>query len=273
MALSPASDIRLSVGRDMTSAEHYQLGWGQVAVYTAAAPHRDTGNEDAAVVIPVDANRAVLAVADGLGGQPSGAEASELALRTLADRVIEEAGAPRVNLRTAILDGIERANERVADLGVGAATTLAVVEIDGYVVRPYHVGDSMMLVVGQRGKVKLATVSHSPVGYAVEAGYLGEAEAIHHADRHLVSNIVGSPEMRIEVGRTLALRPRDTLVLATDGLFDNLHRHEIIEQVRKGPLPAVAETLAAAGRRRMREPEPGQPSQPDDLTFLLFRTS
>ena len=113
MALSPASDIRLSVGRDMTSAEHYQLGWGQVAVYTAAAPHRDTGNEDAAVVIPVDANRAVLAVADGLGGQPSGAEASELALRTLADRVIEEAGAPRVNLRTAILDGIERANERV----------------------------------------------------------------------------------------------------------------------------------------------------------------
>ncbi len=273
MALSTATEIRLSGGRDMTSAEHYRLGWGQVAVYTAAAPHRDTGNEDAAVVIPVDADRAVLAVADGLGGQRSGAEAAQRALETLARRVVEEAGAAQVNLRSAILDGIERANERVADLGVGAATTMAAVEIDGYVVRPYHVGDSTILIVGQRGKVKLHTVSHSPVGYAVESGYLGEAEAIHHADRHLVSNIVGSPEMRIEVGRTLAMRPRDTLLLGTDGLFDNLHLHEIIELLRKGPLPAVAEALAASGRRRMREPEPGQPSQPDDLTFLLFRTS
>jgi serine/threonine protein phosphatase PrpC len=129
----------------------------------------------------------------------------------------------------------------------------------------------MILVVGQRGKVKLCTVSHSPVGYAVEAGLLDEKEAIHHEDRHLVSNIVGTPEMRIEVGRTLKLRPRDTLVLGSDGLFDNLHLEEVTAYVRKGPLPRAAEAVADACRRRMCEPQPDHPSKPDDLTFLLYR--
>ncbi len=129
----------------------------------------------------------------------------------------------------------------------------------------------MILVVGQRGKLKLQTVPHSPVGYAVEAGLLDEKEAIHHEDRHLVSNIVGSPEMTIEVGRTLKLRPRDTVVLGSDGLFDNLHVEEITEIVRKGPLAAAASALADICRRRMDEPEPGRPSKPDDLTFLVYR--
>ena len=49
---------------------------------------------------------------------------------------------------------VEAANRAVAELGVGAATTLAVVEIQGRSVRTYHVGDSMILAVGQRGKVR-----------------------------------------------------------------------------------------------------------------------
>ena len=170
-----------------------------------------------------------------------------------------------------MLDGVERANAEVTGLAVGAATTLAVVELGRAAIRPYHVGDSTILVVGQRGKLKLQTVPHSPVGYAVEAGLLDEKEAIHHEDRHLVSNIVGSPEMTIEVGRTLKLRPRDTVVLGSDGLFDNLHVEEITEIVRKGPLGAAAAALADVCRRRMDEPEPGRPSKPDDLTFLVYR--
>jgi serine/threonine protein phosphatase PrpC len=243
---------------------------GEVAVCSYHNPVKETGNEDGAAVIPVDEARAVVAVADGLGGQRSGAEAAELALKTLAECVRAPAAEDQV-LRTAVLDGFERANTGVGEMAVGAATTLAVVEIEGVTIRPYHVGDSMILVVGQRGKVKLCTVSHSPVGYAVEAGLLDEREAIHHEDRHLVSNIVGSPEMRIEVGRTLTLRRRDTVVLGSDGLFDNLHLEEITEYVRKGSLPRAAEALAEACRRRMCAPQPDHPSKPDDLTFLLYR--
>ncbi len=254
--------------QDMEAPLVHPVAAGTVAIFSARSPAKSTDNEDGAALISVADDRAVLAVADGVGGQRSGAEAADLALAVLVKCV----GAGDVeHLRSAVLDGFEQANARIVEMGVGAATTLAAVEIDGASVRPYHVGDSMILVVGNRGKVKLHTVSHSPVGYAVEAGLLDEKEAIHHEDRHLVSNIVGTPEMRIEVGRTLKLRPRDTVILGTDGLFDNLHLEEITELVRMGPLSRVAEALARACRKRMCEPQPGHPSKQDDVTFLLYR--
>lgn len=273
-AMAPGEDLerRFYIRQGMESPQLLDVAGGRVAVFSAAAPIGDKDNEDGAVAITAGTNRAVLAVADGLGGQRLGAEAAERALRALAERVIAGASVDD-GLRSAILDGFERANERVGELGGGAATTLAAVEIDAATIRPYHVGDSMILVVGQRGKVKLHTVSHSPVAYAVEAGLLDAREAIHHEDRHLVSNIVGSAEMRIEVGRTLKLRPRDTVLVASDGLFDNLHLEEIVELVRKGPLQKAAQRLAVAGRKRMEQPQAGHPSQPDDLTFVLYRRS
>ena len=262
-------EVRILTRQDMASAEVYSVAGGSVAAFTASNPARDGDNQDGAALIGVDDARAILAVADGLGGQRWGAEAAEQALKALASCVADAAA--DTGLRAAVLDGFERANSQVTQLGVGAATTLAAVEIQDATIRPYHVGDTMILVVGQRGKVRLHTVSHSPVGYAVEAGLLDEAEAIHHEDRHLVSNIVGSPDMRIEVGGTLGLHPRDTLVLGSDGLFDNLHLPEIVAIVRKGPLAAAAEALADASRRRMREPQAEHPSKPDDLTFLIYR--
>ena len=170
-----------------------------------------------------------------------------------------------------ILDGVEEGNDAVRELGIGAATTLVVAEIAGRTLRPYHVGDSAILVVGQRGKLKLQTVPHSPVGYALESGLLEEKEALHHDERHLISNMVGAPDMRIEVGSPIRLAPRDTVLLATDGLLDNLSLQEITDGIRTGPLASGVEKLADTCRRRMCAPEGEHPSKPDDVTFLLFR--
>jgi serine/threonine protein phosphatase PrpC len=270
MSLDTLPATHLLVRCRMDAPEVHPIAGGTVAAFSTASPTRETDNEDAAILITAGADRAVLAVADGLGGQRGGAQAAELALATLAE-CVGDAAPSGDGLRSSILDGIERANQRLAEQGAGGATTLAAVEIDGASMRPYHVGDSMILAVGQRSKLKLCTVSHSPVGYALEAGLLDEAEAMNHEDRHLVSNVVGTKEMRIEVGRTLLLRPRDTVLLGSDGLFDNLHLGEIVELVRKGPLERAAAALADGARRRMSEPEPGSPSKPDDLTFLLYR--
>ena len=154
-------------------------------------------------------------------------------------------------LRPAILDGIEAANEQVRGLGTGAATTLVLVEIRERVVRPYHVGDSAILLVGQRGKLKFQTIAHSPIGYAVEAGLIDEKDAIHHEERHMISNVIGSPEMRIEIGPAIEMAARDTLVLASDGLFDNLLPAEIVELVRTGPLDKAVDQLVAVATERM----------------------
>ncbi|HEY9199226.1 MAG TPA: protein phosphatase 2C domain-containing protein, partial [Gammaproteobacteria bacterium] len=174
-------------------------------------------------------------------------------------------------LREAILDGIEQANRGIGALGVGAATTLALIEIQGRTARPYHVGDSMILVTGQRGRIKLQTVSHSPVGYAVESGFLDAEAAMHHEERHLISNMLGTPSMRIEMGTPVELAPRDTLLLASDGLFDNLHVPEIVERMRCGPLKTSAKHLCALSLERMHDTVSDLPSKPDDLSFILYR--
>jgi serine/threonine protein phosphatase PrpC len=170
-----------------------------------------------------------------------------------------------------ILDGFEMANETIRALGVGAATTLAAVEIQGRWVRSYHCGDTGIVVVGQRGRVKQRTVDHSPTGYAVEAGVMNEREALRHEERHVVINMVGSPEMRIEMGPSLQLAARDTILIATDGLFDNLMLDVVIERIRKGSLRKAVAELAAAARRRMRAASESTPSKPDDLTIVAYR--
>jgi hypothetical protein len=43
--------------------------------------------------------------------------------------------------------------------------------------------------------------------------------------------------------------------------------------VRQGKLRRAADTLVRAAVGRMTAPAEGQPSKPDDLTFILFRRS
>jgi len=239
-------------------------------VFTHRSPAKDTVNEDCAGLIPYDKNSGVLIIADGLGGLPGGSTASKIALRSM-QKSIENAARAQTPLREAILDGFEQANKEILAHGSGAATTLAVVEIQQNTIRPYHVGDSMILLTGQRGKRKLQSVAHSPVGYAVESGMLDADEAVHHEERHLVSNVVGAADMRIEIGLAVKIARRDTLILASDGLFDNLYIDEIVELIRKDRIRHAAAQLLSLTHQRMNRQLADSPCHPDDLTFIVFR--
>jgi len=259
---------RLFLECEEVGPETLELAGGRVTIFVARGPGKAV-NEDGLALLPFDAATGVLAVADGLGGQPAGARACRLALEALAASV-ERARATGGYLREAILDGFEQANGRIQALRAGAGTTLAVLEIRGEYVRSFHVGDSEILAVGQRGKLRLRTVPHSPVGYAVEAGWLDGREAMHHHQRHLVTNVVGSPQMHVEMGPVLRLQHRDRVVLASDGLCDNLHAEEIVELVRCGNPVERSRRLVALCRRRMSAVDAGHPSKPDDVSFALF---
>jgi len=256
---------------DLGEAIEVALPRGRAAVISRPRPGGGSPNQDAALIVEAESEEVLMAVADGMGGTRRGGEAAALTVRHLAVR----AGAPMGDgsFRTAILDGIESANrDLLANLPEGS-TTLATVELAGHTVRPYHVGDSVILVVGQRGRLKLLTVSHSPVGLGVEAGFLDEEEALHHHERHVVFNAVGSSGMRIELGAPLELARRDTLLLASDGLTDNLTIEEIVGTIRKGRLGRVVGELADRARERMLAPPTTLPSKPDDLTIIAYRRS
>ena len=250
MTESPDEMVLLD-GDEVPELVYARVAGGAVAAYTSRAPDKDSSNEDSVAVIPYGPGAAVFAVADGAGGLPEGRRASRMAVNSL-DVSLQDSMQKTTLLRTAILNGIEAANLAVLDMGTGAATTLTVVTIEGSLLRTYQIGDSEAIVVGQRGAIKSQTMPHSPTGFAVEAGFLDLKVALHHEERHLVSNLLGTSDMRIDMGAEVLMRPRDTVLLATDGLTDNLHTHEIAAMIRKGPLPSAreaADQLAAASGR------------------------
>jgi len=243
---------------------------GTVFAYTCRAPDKESDNEDCVAVIPYGPGAAVLAIADGAGGMPAGRRASRTALVTL-DRALQQAMSHTMLLRTAILDGIESANNAVLELGTGSATTLTVVTIEGKIARTYQIGDSEAVIVGQRGLIRAQTMAHSPTGFAVEAGFLDQRAALHHEERHLVSNLIGTSDMRIDIGAPTSLHARDTVLVASDGLTDNIHLHEITELMRKGSLDKAIDAITGLALRRMTVDTKHQPSKPDDLSVILFR--
>ncbi len=243
---------------------------GSVAIFSIRDPYKDSVNEDSLAIIPIDKNSCVLLVADGAGGMRAGALASSITVQSINKAVLH--GIQKgIDLRDSILNGIENANSEVLALGIGANTTVAIAEIQYNRVRTYHVGDSMILAMGQQGKIKLQTIAHSPVGYAIEAGVLGEQEAMQHEERHLVSNMIGDQNMHISIGPTVELSVRDTVLIASDGLFDNLHIDEIVDYCRKGPIKKSARKLKNTAYSRMQSEDSINPSKPDDLSFIEYR--
>lgn len=264
-----AENTQLFVNEDLVVPRTLRVGSGTAVVYSMKCPDERPKNEDCAAVYSVNGGGGVLAVADGAGGMRGGDQAASIAVQ-LMQSTLDGLEEPSM-LRPAILNAFEAANTAIMALGIGAATTLSVVEIQGDVVRPYHVGDSDILVVGQRGRIKAQTVPHSPVGYAVESGMLDARDALHHEDRHLVSNLMGSSDMHIQVGAPVHMAKFDTVIVASDGLADNLQQKEVIKIIRKGPLDLAADSLAQIALDRMHHPSDKYPSKPDDLTFILFR--
>lgn len=243
---------------------------GAVAFFSAPSPAAAARCQDALAVMPLGPDRGIVAVADGMGGLPGGREAASAAIGALLEGIAGE-NAEGASLRSRIMDAIETANERILAMGIGSATTLAVVEFGPTGVRAYHVGDSEIMAFGQRGRVKIQSVPHSPVGFAYHAGMLDETEAITHEDRHLVSNVLGSRDMRVEIGSTVPLAPHDTLLVCSDGLVDNLQFEEITAGLRQGQLDRAVAHVAARAGARMTDPASGQPSKPDDLSLIAFR--
>jgi len=266
----PLNQVKKFVGENKPQCFVSNIANGSIAMCTSRSPDKTSQNEDALAVIPVSEDSSVLVVADGAGGMRGGEQASAIAIESLIDAV-KQISKDKSELRDAILNGIENANARIMALGIGAATTISVVEQVGMTIRTYHVGDSEIIIMGQRGRLIHQTIPHSPVGYAIEAGLINADEAIHHAERHFVSNILGNAEMHIAIGPSITLAKYDTVLLSSDGLTDNFSIEAIVNIARKGRLSATIRKLFKQTLAHMQPQEELLEYKPDDLSIIAFR--
>lgn len=258
--------ISFRIDPSMEAAASEQLPFGEVAFFSSPSPDHPDQNEDAAVVVARGV-WGVLTVSDGAGGTSGGAQAASMTVKILQQALlkIEEVQ----DVRPAVLDAIESAGVAIRQTVPRALATIAAVIVDGMTPRPITVGDSICAVIGGRGKLKYRSIAHGPTGFAEEAGLLEAGEAMEHEERHLVSNMLGLDGMRIELGVPLELAVRDTVLVASDALFDNVRLDEITGLARARPLVRAVDGLAALARDRMSGNGPH--SHADDLTIVAFR--
>ena len=69
----------------------------------------------------------------------------------------------------------------------------------------------------------------------------------------------------------MGLSTGDTVVVATDGLFDNLLPREVITEASGADLAGGVERLTEEAWRRMTTPGGDDPSKPDDLAIVAYR--
>lgn len=268
MLIAQKTQVRSWLKIDSAAPVDLPFCSGTIATCTYKCPDKETANEDAAVVIELSADHVVMAVADGMGGHNAGDRAAQAAIESLMKHC--QSTEPEGSIRSAIVDAIEDANREVLSWGIGAGATLVVAEYYRGTVRIIHVGDAGAILMSNRGSVKFFAVPHAPVAMAVEVGILNEQEALEHDDRNIINNCIGSTEMKIEVGPELSMAARDTLLLASDGLFDNLTTSAIVNVVRAGHLNHQLTTLVNTTNSQMLRHREGF-GKPDDLTVCCFR--
>jgi len=200
-------------------------------------------------------------VADGAGGHPHGREASYSVGETIF-QYVRTKKAQDVQL----ISLIEDANFKVREKYPNAFTTLAFGALFETELRSYSVGDSEIQYFNSTGETIYNNIPQSPVGYAVEAGYMSQEEALDHNDRNLVNNLIGDELLRIEVASRVQLKKGYSVLVGSDGLFDNVTHEELSEKVGKGSFEEGFKELCSFFTEHQ-----DQWRKDDDISFIFLR--
>lgn len=230
--------------------------------------HGSKGNQDSLGYMKLDCGGSILCLADGAGGHKGGAAASMTVVNQLTNRNYAKHFSSQNRIE--IIEGFEESNNLILRDVPGAASTLVVAEIDHDRARFYFAGDSIALVVGGRGKLKYRTYGHNPVDLGIQAGILDEDVYDENEMRHYVTNIIGSKQMHIEASVNIPLDPRDTILICSDGLYDNMKIEEICQILGDHDLDQAAKMLVDLANKRMIS-EKSEYSKYDDLSFILYK--
>lgn len=181
-----------------------------------------TSNEDAFLVLPKDG---IYAVADGMGGHEQGEVASALAIEALAaNRRAFRHAPPKLTLRTAfnaandlvLGAGDPRRAGKMSYRGPGTTLTACYLDLDTSTAWIGHVGDSRCYFI-RDGVGQQVTDDHKNMWGQIQ-NCLGVRPGSH----------VGTDVIE------LAVCPGDVILLATDGLTNDVGPHEAAGIVRAG---------------------------------------
>lgn len=203
---------------------------------------------------------ALLAVADGMGGERGGERAAEIACAVLDEGLSsvsekQTADALAALMRRAVLAAHEAVcleAASVPELRYMGATLTALLAL-GTTAAFGHVGDSSLFRL-REGRLERLTQDHRFLTELIEAGDISEEEAACHPLRRQLDMALGTPgcDPQCEV---FDLRPGDRLLLCSDGLTDEITKSDLAAELLlcHSPEKTVHDLIQAALARGGRD--------------------
>ena len=223
-----------------------------------AYAHTDMGvvrenNEDQMLV---DIDSGLFIVADGMGGHAAGEVASEIAVRTVRQVVLEEEDPDETRVNREMLDEEDSIRERLryamnrACIEIqdevrrepryrGMGTTLTVLLVENEMAHCSHVGDSRLYIFRDR-ELRRLTRDHTVVQSEIDAGRLTPELARVVPHKNILTQSIGFSGSVDPDTSTRPIDEGDIFLLCSDGLTDPLDDTQLEEIIRTTPFEFLA---------------------------------
>lgn len=206
-------------------------------------------NQDAYFAGEISQDVTFAVVCDGMGGANAGNVASEIAVKTISEYIVNSY---RNNMALddiikMVKNAITSANIEIFDKsksdkdleGMGTTVVAAVIRGTNAVVA--NVGDSRVYVVND--EIKQLTTDHSIVQTLIETGKITREDAMVHPRKNVITRALGAEAEVVADVEEYNLSKEDTLLLCTDGLTNFVREDEILNTFKNNDISLVCEKL------------------------------
>lgn len=211
-------------------------------------------NENHRHSYPVEYNRLLIAVSDGMGGAEGGEIASKLTTYMMQSELLR---LPRkLSPQSRLSAAIEEANaivreERKADArlhAMGATITAILIERDmAYIA---EIGDSRAYIM-RNGRMKQLTTDQTMIQVMLDSGLITPQAALNSANRNILLQAVGTQEYLQVAVNAIELRSNDLFLICSDGLSGKLSTEDMTNIVNSGEsLMVVAKEMVELAKQR-----------------------
>jgi serine/threonine protein phosphatase PrpC len=211
-------------------------------------------------------------VADGMGGHHDGERASAIAIRTIAEFMLENfylkllktpaESSERPVVSEVLSEAVQKANDAVSGEIPEGGTTVTAAVIFSDLLYIAHVGDSRAYLLTNDG-IEQVTRDHSLVQRLIELEQLTPEEAAAHPQRNVLYRAIGQSE-NLEVDAvTRRLTPGCRLLLCSDGLWNQVQEENLLQIIQSSKTPQEAcDRLVRLANDR---------GGPDNITVVLVQ--
>lgn len=200
----------------------------------------------------------LVVVCDGMGGGPSGASASSLAVQAITQSVTHASQGlmPEAVLKNAVIEANSLLRHTIKEHPqlAGMGTTCVAVLVTPVLATIVHVGDSRLYLIRNK-QLRFRTADHSVVGDMVRKGELTEEDARRAANSNVLTRALGiSDEIQPEIDK-VQLQENDKLALCTDGIWGMISENQLIGQLSEEKrleilVPQIMDGIEAIGKQQ-----------------------